>query len=239
MSHVTLHARHTPPLATVLREQVGLVGLAVRRETLAGAFLIAVPVVVILLATLAGVTDITDDGSAFMDFDPGEGLGYFAGLVGALFAWLVWRGEHRLGDTALWTAPVAHRRHALAKVGAGWFWLIAAGGGIIAWALAITVLTGGSLGAEETRLLMVDRTAALAGEPGALERVAWRTVWWQWAIPFTGATCVYLLASALLLATERPAVWAVGAWLFFLGLAVVGEELRIPLISEPDRKSVV
>ena len=220
-----------PPLRTVLREQLALVGLAIRRETLIGAFLFVVPIVTVLLVALTGSAEIVVDGDAFMDLDPGEGVGAIAGIIGLLFPFLVWKGEERFGDTTLWTTPAGHRRQALAKVGAGWIWLMGIGVAVVAFLVAITVATGGALVSHEVVLLITDPAGAAAGEPGSTRAIVWTTAWWQWALPFTTASAAYLVSSALFMATERPWWWVVGAWFFMMGAALLGLELEVPLIS--------
>lgn len=217
-------------LGTVTREQLGLVGLAIRRETLAAAFLFVVPMVALLLLMLSGYAELLEDGAPLLDLDP-EGAGYFAAIIGLMFPLLVWKGEERFGDTPLWTLPVDHRRHALFKVSAGWAWLMGIGAATLGWLILISVATGGSVGGEEVRLLITDPAGAATGLPGSTEPIVWSTAWWQWAILFTSATAAYLVSSALLLATERPWWWAVGAWFVFLGVAVLGEEVHIPWVS--------
>ncbi len=144
----------------------------------------------------------------------------FAVLAALLLPLVVWKGERRFGDTPLWSLPVDHRRHALLKVAAGWVWLLAILGAALVWVTLTVLASGGALGVDEVRLLILDPVGATAGTPGATESVRWTTPWWEWALPFTSATAAYLLASTLMLATARPLFWAAGLWV--AGAVVLG-----------------
>lgn len=91
------------------------------------------------------------------------------------------------------------------KVGAGWAWLMSALGAALLWIVLITLLGGGTFGADEVRLVLDP------SEPSGTRTIQWTTPWWQWLALFTGATALYLLGSALLLATEHPWRWVAGA----------------------------
>ena len=162
------------------------------------------------------------------DCDPHvtSGLGaYLTVLAALLLPLVVWKGERRFGDTPLWPLPVDHRRHALVKVAAGWVWLMAILGAALVWVTLTVLASGGALGVDEVRLLIIDPVGATAGTPGATESVRWTTPWWEWALPFTSATAAYLLASTLMLATARPLFWAIGLWVaggVVLGVAATG-----------------
>lgn len=153
--------------------------------------------------------EMVDGEAGELVFDPGEPLwGFFA----VLLPLAVWKGERRFGDTPLWSMPVDHRRHALLKVAAGWVWLMAILGAALGWVTLTVLASGGILGVDEVRLLVLDPAGAAAGTPGAMASVNWSTPWWEWLLPFTSATAAYLLASTLMLATRRPLFWAAGLW---------------------------
>ena len=212
-----------PAMKAVWIEQLRVVGLAIRREgTLAAVVLALGSVVLVAFARMPVLQAIVDQGEVGdLVFDPGEPpWGFFAVIAALLLPLVVWKGERRFGDTPLWSLPVDHRRHALLKVAAGWVWLLAILGAALVW-VALTVLaSGGALGVDEVRLLILDPVGATAGTPGATESVSWTTPWWEWALPFTSATAAYLLASTLMLATARPLFWAAGLWV--AGAVVLG-----------------
>ena len=191
-----------PAMKAVWIEQLRAVGLAIRREgALAGVMLAIGSLALVVFARVPVV------------FDPGEPpWGFVAVLAALFFSVVVWKGERRFGDTPLWSLPVDHRRHALLKVAAGWVWLMAILGAALVWVTLTVLASGGVLGIDEVRLLILDPVGATAGTPGATESVVWTTQWWEWALPFTSTTAAYLLASTLILATARPLFWAAGLW---------------------------
>lgn len=208
-------------------EQVRAVGLATRRELVilgAGFGLLVLSMAVIALFPAVRVQI---DAEMALDLNP-EDLGYLTWVV-AIFAPLaVWKGETPWGDSQLWCLPVEHPRHALAKVGAGWVWLmgVVAVGSVALGAAAL--LSGGGLGVETTRLVVVDPIAARAGGAAGTSPMPWTSPWWQWLIPFTSATALYLLASALWIGTPHPWLWLAG---LYLGGLVVGGFLELTSIA--------
>jgi hypothetical protein len=98
---------------------------------------------------------------------------------------------------------------------------------VLAWIGLMAMFTGGGLGAEYTRRLIVDAGGAAAAAPGAVESVPWRSPWWHFVLPFTAATAAYLIGSALWLGTRYPLVWVAALWLLGLGLAVLSEDFGL------------
>lgn len=217
-----------PGARAVVMEQTRAVGLAARRELLAaGGLLVALLLALTIIGLAPGLAVQLDvDGPIILN--PEDGLGYMAVIVGLVFPFAVWKGEASFGDTQLWTLPFDRQRHALIKVGAGWAWLMGLiAAGVLCLVLGVLV-AGGSVGESGTRLLFVDGA-------GTTQPVPWSTPWWQWIMPFTAASAAYLLVSALTLGTERPWLWAAGAWLLFLGLAVAAEEGGVAWLEAPFR----
>lgn len=215
------HVRPVPANSAMVREQIGVVGLAVRREV---GFLAAGLVLLIVgtaAVALSGSLDLVVDGEPAPRLNP-EDLGYLAAMIGAAFPLVVWKGEAFWKDTQLWSLPVARPKHALVKVGAGWCWLMmVVGAGLLAL-VAVLLLTEGTLGVEVTRRLIVG---------DGIEEAVWTTPAWQWVMPFTAATAAYLLASTLLLATEHPWIWGAGLWLLFLLGVSLSEAENIPRVQ--------
>jgi hypothetical protein len=147
------------------------------------------------------------------------------GLVGLLLPIAVWRGEERFGASFLWMLPVDRRQHALAKVFAGWVWLMGGAALFVLWSLAVTLLSGGDILAEET--LRVLKSSSLPAsrtlDPAAVATVRWTPQPLLWLVPFTSATATYLLASALGLATRHPLRWIVGSVIGFYIVSAVGD----------------
>ncbi|MCY3705354.1 MAG: hypothetical protein OXH08_07610 [Gammaproteobacteria bacterium] len=215
-------AGRMPAMKTVWIEQLRVVGLAIRREgALAALVLVLGSLALIAFSRMPVLQAMVDGEVGQLVFDPGEPpWGFFAVLAALLLPCVVWKGERRFGDTPLWSMPVDHRRHTLLKVAAGWVWLLAILSAALVWVTLTVLASGGALGVDEVRLLVLDPAGAAAGTPGAMESVNWTTPWWEWALPFTSATAAYLLASTLMLATRRPLFWAAGLW--FAGAVVLG-----------------
>ncbi len=201
---------HAPPSASrVLAEQVRAVTLALRRPAIAAGAVLA-GTSVLMLGSLGE--------SGPIDFRPA--LSMLPGMVGLLLPLGVWHGETRFGAGLLWTLPVDRRWHALAKVCAGWVWLMALVALFVAWLLTLTLATGGNvLGEDVLRLLPSSFTApgilppAGSLDPGALRTVRWAPSPLLWLAPFTGATGAYLIASAIALGLRHPVRWIAGTLL--------------------------
>lgn len=192
-----------PRTGAVFVEQLRFLGLAFRRYAAVGLAVLLALLALALLRPPVGY---------------GRELGWWFALLGVLASGLTWNALR--ADGALWTLPVEHRRHALVGVAAGWCWLVVATAALLAWIVALVLLTDGRLVVAETRLVLAPGASA---ESERIAAVAWRTPWWQWAIPFTAATVAYLLGSALVLATRHPWRWAVGALLAVLLPLTLGD----------------
>jgi hypothetical protein len=91
----------------------------------------------------------------------------------------------------------------------------------VLWSLALTLLSGGNIFAEETLRVLRSFSSFSASrmlDPAAVETVRWTPEPLLWLAPFTSATATYLLASALALATRQPLRWIVGS---VIGLSLV------------------
>jgi len=219
----------TPQLAAVAAEQFRTVGLAVRREVILVALLIAVPWTLLALLDVTGLLALVDDGRALRDsaVNPTPALGTVAAFLGVLFPLAVWKGEGRFEDTPLWSLPVDHRRHAVTKVAAGWAWLLLLVSASLVYLVALALASGTELGVEYVSHLIVDPTAAAAGAAGATEVVRWTTAWWEWVLPIGAASAAYLVVSALVVSTRHPVWWALGLWFLMLPIGAIGDEFEI------------
>jgi hypothetical protein len=171
---VTLHA---PRWRDVVLEQIRIVGLALKPAALVVAAVLAIGTVLV-------VGEIVTGGPGF---DSDEV--FPTALIAFLFPFAVWRNEKRFGASLLWTFPVERRGLALAKVFAGFIWLMAALAVFIAWLLALGVL---------------------ADAPPA------RTIA---RVPVITAAAMYLFGSALVLGFRHPLRWLLGGAgvLFLMG----------------------
>ncbi|MDQ2676367.1 MAG: hypothetical protein M3Y34_06115 [Actinomycetota bacterium] len=159
MMQLALHP--TPRGRDVVLEQVRAVGLALRPVALVAAVVLCIVTLTIVIEVVRGGAGIHSDS-----WDA-------TSIIALLFPFAVWKREKRFGPAFLWTLPVDRRRLALAKVFAGWVWLMTALAVYILWLLAMALL------------------------PSA-------TVLPVTLVPFTAATAMYLLGSALVLGLRHP-----------------------------------
>jgi hypothetical protein len=178
----TLHS--LPRMSDVIREQIRVVGLSLRREALVVA-------IVLVIVTLRIALDIVQ-GTAASWFDTGDWA--VIGIASFLFPFAVWRRDRQFGPAFLWTLPVDRRRLSIAKVFAGWVWLMAALAVFVLWHLALALLSG-------------------VPDP----QIVSLTV-------FSGTTAMYLLGSAVVLGLRHPLRWLLGtvAVLALLGMLEKG-----------------
>jgi hypothetical protein len=202
-----------PRLRAVLLEQVRVTGHALRGAALLAAAFFA-------LMTLWVVLQYVSTGE---DMSLTAWPTQMPGLVGALLPIAVWARDERFGPGFLWTLPVDRRRHALIKVLAGWVWLMGGVALFVLWLLALTHATGGRLLLETLRVTTYQMGAAGSIDPAALRTVRWAPGPLIWAVPFTGATATYLLASAFALGSRRPLRWVVGTVLSFVLASIASQ----------------
>ncbi|MGD2120951.1 MAG: hypothetical protein PVJ76_04365 [Gemmatimonadota bacterium] len=211
MKNVDLHP--IPTFRAVLMEQTRVVGPTI-------LILGAIFGTLFALGTLLILFNRPPDPVSF-------DLNYFNLSVMAVFGVAIplflWRGAESPFQAGFpWTLPVERAQHAMARVGAGWIWLIIGVAVFILWQAANTLLSGGALAGSETWLL-----AAPAGtvedrmDPAFMTSVVWSQPGWMLAVPFIGATGVYLLTSALFLTTRYPGRWIIGTILGTLILSLI------------------
>lgn len=167
MIEVTLHP--APRWRDVVLEQIRIVGLSLRLAAL------IIGVVLAIATFLIGV-EIIGGGPGFDSREI-----FPTAVISFLYPFAVWRSNKRFGPAFLWTLPVDRRRLALAKVFAGWVWLMAALAVFVAWLFALGLL---------------------AGAPPAMTVAR---------VPVIAAIATYLLGSALLLGLRHPLRWLLGA----------------------------
>lgn len=188
-----------PPWREVGLTQLRTVWLASRRE-------LAIVGGVLLFMALPMVTrHVTTEGaSSDMQFPDVMWLAVLVGLVAPM---AVWRGDSMGRRAYFWTMPVERFRHTLVRVTSGWVWLMITVGVILGWAVALATVTGGELSMHDTRILL--RELPEGAVPTAADYVIrrWPVAGWQWLVPFTAATAMYLLASGVVVSSDRPWRW--------------------------------
>jgi hypothetical protein len=225
MTQTALHP--TPRTRDVLRAQIRATGSALRGPALIAAALVA-------LVTLFVAIDLWRTGGV-ITFHPEHQM--LPGMLGLLFPLVVWKGVERFGAAFLWTLPVDRCRHALARVFAGWVWLMGLVSFFVAWLMLFCLVSGGSLLEQETlRLLPSPGSLSLGGlDPGTLATVRWTPHPLLWLVPFTAATGTYLLASALALGVRHPLRWIAGTVLGVLLVVGAGHASRADwLVDAPQ-----
>lgn len=214
----------TPRPRDVLREHLRALWIPLRIPAAVAAVL-AVPVSLLAIPEIPG-----PDGDIV--FHPERLL--LPALLALVLAIVVWRGYDPFGAGFLWTVPVDRRRHALARVFAGWVWLMAAVTLFVLWLLAMTLLAGGGLLRSETIRVLASGDSPLL--PGALRTVRLAPQPLFWLVPFTAATAAYLFASALALGVRHPLRWIVGTALFLNLVAVTGDAANVEWLARlPSR----
>jgi hypothetical protein len=190
---------------SLFAEQVRTVALALTREAmLAGAALALICILSLMMAVRYGE-------ELYLSPD----LLQPTLMVALWLPYAVWKGDPIFGRAFLWTLPVRRQHAAAAKVLAGALWMTIAM--LVTWAaLALTaVMSGGSVGVEQVRLL--DTGGGLA----TATKLHWQTPLWAWMMPFGAALILYFASSAALLGLRHPIRWIVGT--------IVGTTLLIVL----------
>jgi hypothetical protein len=164
---VPLHA--TPRWRDVVLEQIRIVGLSLGTAAMILAAVLAVGTVMI-------VGEIVTGGAGF---DSNET--FPTALIAFLYPFAVWRNEKRFGPALLWTFPVERRRLALAKVFAGFVWLMAAVAFFLLWLFALGLFAGARPELTVAR------------------------------VPLIATIATYLFGSALVLGLNHPLRWLLGA----------------------------
>jgi hypothetical protein len=214
-----LDLRPTPTLRRVLVEQIRVVGPSLRGLGIAlGAFL-AMGTIMILLTPDPNPIRFELNYFVF-------GVLAFIGATLPLFLW--WGPMSPFQPGFPWTLPVERARHTLARVAAGWVWLMAGVAVFVLWTASNSLLSGGALVAFEIWMVAPHRGAPVdLIDPATLPTMVWAQPGWFFLVPFVAATVVYLLASALFLATRYPGRWIAGTLLgtFLLALLVEWADL--------------
>ncbi len=189
MSAVTLHA--TPRWSDAVLEQVRVTGLSLRRDAL------VVVAAVLGVGTVLIVGEILGGGPGFDSNEtfPTATFAFF-------YPFLVWRNDKRFAPAFLWTLPVERRRLALAKVFAGFVWLMVAVAFFVTWLLALALLADVSPGRTIMR------------------------------VPFIATIGAYLLGSALVLGLRHAVRWTFGTLGLFFLMGLIGDVINRPDDSE-------
>ncbi len=189
--------------------QLRAVWFAIRPVAVTAALVAAaVTILVFLLAVRGGES-----------FRAAPQMVYLAALAGALLPIAVWKGEYDFRYSYLASMPVDRSLHVLAKVGAGWVWLMIAVGAFLLWVVGLAVFTGGEIGDDVLRVLASTLPPGTPAEAAPAFATRWTTPAWQWATFFGASTAAYLAGSAVVLAgpqVRRTLAGLVAAGVFLL-----------------------
>jgi hypothetical protein len=192
MMDPTLHP--TPRWRDVVLEQIRIVGLSLRREALVAATVMGIVTIVIAIDIIHGTAGTWFDSDEWFPI----------GIAAFLYPFAIWRRDRPFAPAFLWTLPVDRRRLALAKVFAGFVWLMAALTAFASWQLTLAFFSGVA-GAETFPF-----------------------------IASTGVAAMYLFGSALILGLRHPLRWLLGTLgvFFLLGFFNDATDVRLdPILT--------
>lgn len=184
MSEGTLHPM--PRWRDVVLEQIRVVGVILRPAALVLGMVLGIGTVMVAGEILGGGRGFDGDET------------FPTPLIFLLFPFAVWRGERRFGPSFLATLPVDRRQLALAKVFAGFVWMMIALAIFAAWLLTLGLIAGAEL--EHT-----------------IER-----------LPFIVTIFAYLIGSAVVVGLRYPIRWLCGAAGVFFLLGAIGDAVSRP-----------
>lgn len=151
-------------------------------------------------------------------------LALFTAPIALLLPFAVWKGEYRFRRSYLAAMPVDRTRHVLTKLAAGWAWLMVMTAVFVLLMLALTLVTGGSIGFY-TRVLEGDVPPGATPEQVAALARRLSAPAWQWAVFIPGATVMYLFGSAIVLASRRTKRWLAGVAVGYLTIRFVSDDV--------------
>jgi hypothetical protein len=189
MTSTSLHP--TPSSRTVATEQFRAVGLALRTEMF---FFIAVLIlfsVLIIGNTIHGV-QTRPPGQWRTGFSYGAPVATPMFLMALLIPFGVWRAEDPSRRAYHWSMPVARGPHTIAKVFAGWAWLMIAAVVYLLFVIALALI-----------LPRITGEVSRFGDAGA----------WEWIVAFTAPTLGYLLTSIAVIGSDHAWRWIGGLFL--------------------------
>ena len=207
--------RRAPAWRAVFLAQLRWVGFAVRHELLfAGS-------VVLLLGSLPLLIAQARTPGFRSDMQFSE-LALLTALVGMFAPLAVWKQEEPARRLYFWGLPVSRERQALARVLAGWAWLMAAVAVLVVWVAMLASVTGGELSGGDTFVPLRPLPDDAPYDRADHFHHPWPLPWWLWAVPFTAATATYLAGTAIALASDHPWRWYAGILCGFLLPLAVG-----------------
>jgi len=202
MTSTSLHP--TPSSRTVATEEFRAVGLALRTEMIFFICVLILFSALIIGNTIHGV-QTHPPGHWRTGFTYGAPVAIPIFLMALLIPFGVWRAEDPSRRAYHWSMPVARGPHTIAKVFAGWVWLMIAAAVYLAFVIALAMIVPKITG-EAVRL----------GD----------TAGWEWIVAFTAPTLGYLLTSIAVIGSDHAWRWIgglyVGYWVLIGCLSAFG-----------------
>ena len=197
MTTMSLHT--TPRTGSVMREQIRATTVGLRTE----ALMIGGGLAVLSLLALGALIRNPPHGHA------GSGPMYITAapmvLIALFIPFAVWRNEAPARRAYHWSMPVSRSTHTLARLGAGWVWMMATV--LVYMLLALSFVVGVSL--------TYDSQVRVFDEP------------WTLLVPFVAATVAYLLTSTAAIASDHPWRWIGGIVVAYIVAAIFADSLHI------------
>jgi hypothetical protein len=186
MTAIAMHS--APRWAAVATEQVRAVALLMRRAglLLLSLYLVGIAVGIKMALHVVDMRANNLPGAHInLTYSPPSVI--LVTLVALLLPFGVWEDEDPRRRAYHWSMPVTRSAHAVARVIAGWVWLMAA---------TLLYLIGAAL-----TVVITERITGEAQSYGP------QFVAWTWLYPFTAATIAYLLLSVAAVGSRKPIAW--------------------------------
>ncbi|HEX8395336.1 MAG TPA: hypothetical protein VF665_23505 [Longimicrobium sp.] len=216
-----------PRRGAVLRAQLRATRDAIQKEAmLAGLFVLGVGIF-LLASRAASPTGRPSDMQFAEVILPLVLMGVFGPVA-------LWKGEAPARRSYFWSMPVDRMPHTLFKVFSGWVWLMALAAAYVLWAWALARLSGGVLSLGDTQVALPVPQGAPRGSAGYAFH-PWPVPAWQWVVPFTAATTMYLLGSIVVIRSNYPWRWFAGVvltWVLLLMVQGGAERFLIDVVAE-------
>lgn len=209
--------RLVPSFGRVFREQLNATALSLKAPTIIAIALLAI-------ATFLTLADYVH-GHGGVEFAPE--LSLIPAFAGILLPIIVWEREKHFEAGFIWTFPVNRPRHALARVTAAWALLMIGVAMFMLWLLTLALITKGNITGDEVVKLLPTTSipGPLALAPSALRTITWIPPRVLWLAPFTAATTMYVIASALMVGLRHPFRWIIALVALFYLIAAAGQGL--------------
>jgi hypothetical protein len=213
----SMQLRAVPRFGRVLREQFKATALSLKVPTMIAIALLAV-------ATFLTLADYLH-GHGGVEFAPE--LSLIPAFAGILLPIIVWQREKHFESGFIWTFPVNRSRHALARVTAAWTLLMTGVALFMVWLLILALITKGNVTGDEVVRLLPSTTIPepLTLAPSALRTITWIPPRALWLAPFTAATTMYIIASAVMVGLRYPFRWIIALIALFYLTAAAGQGL--------------